>query len=151
MYIVSSKVNLKKITKFMSTNYSAVIEEGKVPGAYMTGEVSYKKQSSDIHPENTVIKEVTFEPCARSNWHSNESLHMLIAKGGVGYYQERGSAVRMLTKNEVVTILPGVEHWYGATPFDKFSYVAIITEIDKGHGTWLEKVTDGEYYLLSSH
>lgn len=134
----------------MSANYSAVIEEGKVPDIYMTGNVSYKKQISDIHPENTVIKEVTFEPCARSNWHSNASLHMLIAKDGTGYYQERGKAVRMLVKNEVVTILPGIEHWYGATPFEKFSYVAIITEIDKGYGTWLEKVTDAEYYLLSN-
>ncbi|MCP2025584.1 quercetin dioxygenase-like cupin family protein [Flavobacterium sp. HSC-32F16] len=135
----------------MSKNYSAVIEEGKVPSTYMTGDVSYKKQSSDIHPENTVIKEVTFEPCSRSNWHSNAGLHLLIAKEGIGYYQERGNAVRMLQKDEVVTILPGVEHWYGATPFEKFSYVAIITEIDKGHGVWLEKVTDGEYFLLSSH
>lgn len=135
----------------MSTNYSAVIEEGKVPNTYMTGDVSYKKQSSDIHPENTVIKEVTFEPCARSNWHSNEGLQMLIATDGAGYYQERGTAVRMLHKDEVVTILPGVEHWYGATPFEKFSYYTIITEIDKGHGSWLEPVTDAEYFLLSSH
>lgn len=134
----------------MSTLYTITTEEGKVPAAYMTGDVSYKKQSSAIHPENTVIKEVTFEPCARSNWHSNAGLQMLIAKNGIGYYQERGSAVRMLQKDEVVTILPGVEHWCGATPFDKFSYVAIITEIDKGHGTWLEKVTDGEYYILSN-
>lgn len=134
----------------MSTNYSTVIEEGKVPNTYMTGDVSYKKQTSDIHPENTVIKEVTFEPCARSNWHSNAGLQMLIAKEGTGYYQERGKAVRKLQKDDVVTILPGIEHWYGATPFDTFSYVAIITEIDKGHGVWLEKVTDGEYFLLSS-
>jgi quercetin dioxygenase-like cupin family protein len=135
----------------MSTNYSAVIEEGKVPNTYMTGDVSYKKQTSDIHPENTVIKEVTFEACARSNWHSNAGLQMIIVKEGAGFYQERGNAVRKLHKDEVVTILPEVEHWYGATPFDKFSYVAIITEADKGHGVWLEKVTDGEYFLLSSH
>lgn len=134
----------------MSTLYTTDIEEGKIPNTYMTGEVSYKKQTSNIHPENTMIKEVTFEPCARSNWHINSSLHMLIAKEGAGYYQEKGSAVRMLHKDEVVTILPGVEHWYGATPFEKFSYVAIITEIDKGHGIWMEKVTDGEYFLLSS-
>jgi quercetin dioxygenase-like cupin family protein len=71
---------------------------------------------------------------------------MLIATGGTGYYQERGSEIRMLQKDEVVTILPGVEHWYGATPFNKFSYIAIITEVDKGFGTWLEKVTDEEYF-----
>ncbi|WP_343697761.1 cupin domain-containing protein [Flavobacterium sp.] len=130
----------------MSTNYSAVIEEGKVPNTFMTGDVSYKKQTSSIHPENTVTKEVTFEPCARSNWHINASLQMLIAKDGIGYYQEKGSAVRMLHKDEVVTILPGIEHWYGAAPFSKFSYITIITEIDKGHGIWLDSVSDEEYY-----
>jgi quercetin dioxygenase-like cupin family protein len=73
----------------MSTNYTAVIEEGKVPNTYMTGEVSYKKQTSEIHPENTVIKEVTFEPCARSKWHKNASLHLLIATNGVGFTKKR--------------------------------------------------------------
>ncbi|KAF2507111.1 cupin domain-containing protein [Flavobacterium zhairuonense] len=130
----------------MSTQYTTVTEEGRVPNTYMTGEVSYKKQTSEIHPENTTIKEVSFEPSARSNWHSNASLQLLIATNGIGYYQERGSEIRMLQKDEVVTILPGVEHWYGATPFNKFSYIAIITEIDKGFGTWLEKVSDEEYF-----
>jgi len=134
----------------MSTNYATVIEEGKVPSTYMTGDVSYKKQTSNIHPENTVIKEVVFEPYARSNWHINASLQLLIAKEGVGYYQEKGSAVRLIHKDEVITILPGIEHWYGATPFRKFSYVAIITEIDKGHGVWLDSVTDMEYHSFGS-
>ncbi|KUJ60873.1 hypothetical protein AR687_15825 [Flavobacteriaceae bacterium CRH] len=130
----------------MSTTHSTVIEEGKVPNTYMTGDVSYKKQTSDIHPENTVIKEVSFEPGARCNWHINLSLQLLIAKDGTGYFQEKGKAIRLLQKDEVVTILPGVEHWYGATPFSKFSYIAIITEIDKGYAFWLDNVTDEEYY-----
>lgn len=128
------------------TNYTAIIEEGKVPNTFMTGEVSYKKQTSNIHPENTVIKEVVFEPGARSNWHIFQSLHLLIATNGPGYYQEKGSPIRLLRKDEVVTILPGIEHWYGATPFNKFSYIAIITEIDKGSGIWLNSVSDDEYY-----
>ncbi|OXA95678.1 hypothetical protein B0A75_18585 [Flavobacterium oncorhynchi] len=135
----------------MSTNYTAVIEEGKVPNTYMTGEVSYKKQTSEIHPKNTIIKEVTFEPCARSKWHSNASLHLLIATNGAGFYQEKGGEIRTLHKDEVVTILPGVEHWYGATPLSKFSYIAIITEIDKGTGVWLESVNDEEYYGTSNY
>ena len=134
----------------MSANYTTVIEEGKVPNMYMTGEVSYKKQTSDIHPENTMIKEVTFEPGARSNWHSNASLQLLIATNGMGYYQEKGTDIRLIHKDEVITILPGIEHWYGASPFSKFSYIAIITEIDKGHGMWLESVTDEEYFSLNS-
>ncbi|WP_264551186.1 cupin domain-containing protein [Flavobacterium sp. N2038] len=134
----------------MSTQYTTVTEEGRVPNTYMTGEVSYKKQTSNIHPENTVIKEVSFEPSARSNWHSNASLQVLIATNGTGYYQEKGSAIRLLKKDEVVTILPGIEHWYGATPFNKFSYIVIITEIDKGVGIWLDKVSDEEYFSFQN-
>ncbi|MBS7253524.1 cupin domain-containing protein [Flavobacterium branchiicola] len=134
----------------MSTPYTTVTEEGRIPNTYMTGEVSYKKQTSNIHPENTVIKEVSFEPSARSNWHSNASLQVLIATNGMGYYQEKGNEIRLVKKDEVITILPGIEHWYGATPFNTFSYIVIITEIDKGTGIWLDKVTDEEYFSFQS-
>jgi quercetin dioxygenase-like cupin family protein len=129
----------------MPTLYTSVIEEGRIPNTYMTGDVSYKKQTSDIHPENTIIKEVSFEPGSRCNWHINVALQLFIATDGIGYFQEKGSAIRLLHKDEVVTILPGVEHWYGATPFSRFSHISIITEIDKGPGIWLENVTDEEY------
>ncbi|MCM0666769.1 MULTISPECIES: cupin domain-containing protein [Flavobacterium] len=130
----------------MSTHFTAVTEEGKIPNTYMTGEVSYKKQTSEIHPENTVIKDISFEPGARSNWHSNASLQLIIVTDGVGYYQERGGQINLIEKGKVITVLPGIEHWYGATPTTKYSHITIVTEIDKGHGTWLESVTDEEYY-----
>lgn len=130
----------------MSTQFTAVTEEGKVPNTYMTGEVSYKKQTSEIHPENTIVKDVSFEPCARTNWHSNASLQLIIVTKGEGYYQERGGKINLLQKGQVLTILPGIEHWYGATPESSYSHITIVTEIDKGSATWLEKVTDEEYY-----
>ena len=129
----------------MSTPYTTVIEEGVIPNTYMTGEVFYKKQTSNIHPDNTVIKEMAFEPGSRSNWHINPTLQLLIATEGVGYFQEKGNAIRLLQKDEVVTIMPGSEHWYGAAPYSEFSQIAIITEIDKGFGIWLQSVTDEEY------
>ena len=140
----NKKINLKK-SIFMSTLYTSVVEEGKIPNTYMTGDVSYKKQTSNIHPDNTVIKEVSFEPGSRCNWHINPTLQLFIATDGIGYFQEKGNAIRLLHKDEVVTILPGVEHWYGATPFSRFSHISIITEIDKGTGIWLQSVTDDEY------
>ncbi|MBJ2124626.1 cupin domain-containing protein [Flavobacterium sp. IB48] len=130
----------------MSTHFTAVIEEGKIPNTYMTGEVSYKKQTSEIHPENTVIKDISFEPGARSNWHSNASLQLIIVTDGMGYYQERGGQINLIEKGKVITVLPGVEHWYGATPKIKYSHITIVTEVDKGSGTWLDSVTDEEYY-----
>lgn len=130
----------------MSTQFTAVTEEGKVPNTYMTGEVSYKKQTSEIHPENTIVKDVSFEPCARTNWHSNASLQLIIVTQGEGYYQERGGKINLLQKGQVLTILPGIEHWYGATPESSYSHITIVTEIDKGSGVWMEKVTDEEYF-----
>ena len=129
----------------MPTQYSTVTEEGKIPNTYMTGDVFYKKQTSDIHPENTVIKDVAFEPGARSNWHRNVSLQLIIATEGVGYYQERGGKINLIKKGHVITVLPEVDHWYGATPESSYSHIAIYTEIDKGHGEWLESVSDEEY------
>jgi quercetin dioxygenase-like cupin family protein len=129
----------------MSAKYTTVTEEGKIPNTYMTGNVSYKKQTSDIHPQNTVIKDVAFEAGSRSNWHINSSLQLLIATDGIGYYQERGKTMQLVHKGQVLTILPGIEHWYGATPFSRFSHISIITEIDKGSGIWLDSVTDEEY------
>lgn len=130
----------------MAIQYSAKIEEGTVPNTFMTGNVSYKKQTSDIHPENTIIKDVSFAPGARSNWHSNTGLQLIIVTEGEGYYQERGGKINLIQKGQVLTILPGVEHWYGATPERSYSHITIVTEIDKGSGIWMESVTDEEYY-----
>lgn len=129
----------------MSTHYTTIIEEGIVPNKYTTGEVSFKKRTSDIQPRNTTIKEVAFEPGSRNNWHTNTGLQLLVAIEGIGYFQERGNPIRLIRKGEVLTILPDVEHWYGATPTSRFSHIAIITEIDRGIGIWMEQVTDEEY------
>jgi quercetin dioxygenase-like cupin family protein len=86
-----------------------------------------------------------FEPGSRNNWHTNTGLQLLVATEGIGYFQERGNPIRLIRKGEVLTILPDVEHWYGATPTSRFSHIAIITEIDRGIGIWMEQVTDEEY------
>ncbi|MFV8343527.1 cupin domain-containing protein [Flavobacterium sp. XS2P39] len=129
--------------------YTTVIEEGVIPNKFTTGEVFFKKRNSSIQPRNTTIKDLVFEPGSRSNWHTNPGLQLLVATEGVGYFQERGDSTRLLNKGDVVTVLPGVEHWYGATPHSTFSHIAIITEIDKGSVVWLDGVTDEEYNSYS--
>lgn len=129
----------------MSAFYTTVIEEGVIPAKFTTGEVFFKKRNSSIQPRNTAIKDLAFEPGSRSNWHINPGLKLLVATEGIGYFQERGQSIRLLRKGDVVTILPDVEHWYGAAPDSTFSHIAIITEIDKGSGIWLDGVTEEEY------
>ncbi len=90
------------------------------------------------------VGNVTFEPGARSNWHSHPGGQILLAMGGTGYYQEKGSPVKILRKGDVIKCPPDIAHWHGASPDDKFIQVA-ITPTQNGSTVWLVPVTDEEY------
>lgn len=70
---------------------------------------------------------------------------MLIAVGGVGYYQERGKKARKLLPGDLVEIPPDVDHWHGAAPDSWFAHLAIECNPEKNRNTWLEPVSDAEY------
>jgi alkylhydroperoxidase/carboxymuconolactone decarboxylase family protein YurZ/quercetin dioxygenase-like cupin family protein len=94
---------------------------------------------------NTIqIGNVTFEPGARTNWHLHPAGQILIITGGTGYYQEKGSAKRIIKKGEVVKCPPNVPHWHGASKDEQLIQIA-VTSIHKGATVWLQKVTDEEY------
>ena len=94
---------------------------------------------------NVPVANVTFEPGCRNNWHSHTGGQMLIAVGGVGYYQERGKAARKLVPGDVVEIPPNVDHWHGAAPGSWFSHLAIECNPATNKNTWLEPVSDADY------
>lgn len=94
---------------------------------------------------NVPMSNVTFEPGCRNNWHSHTGGQLLIAVGGVGYYQERGKAARRLLPGDVVEIAPNIEHWHGAAPDSWFSHLAIGCNPQTNQNTWLERV-DGQQY-----
>ena len=82
---------------------------------YFTGE-SWLARLTNNKDLNVPMSNVTFEPGCRNNWHSHTGGQILIAVGGVGYYQERGKASRRLLPGDVVEIAPNIEHWHGAAP-----------------------------------
>jgi quercetin dioxygenase-like cupin family protein len=88
---------------------------------------------------------VTFEPKARTNWHSHPGGQILIVTSGLGYYQARGKSAQLLQKGDIVEIPPNTEHWHGATSDSEFSHIAISLNTDKGGAVWLRPVTDEEY------
>lgn len=94
---------------------------------------------------NVPMSNVTFEPGCRNNWHSHTGGQLLIAVGGVGYYQERGKAARCLLPGDVVEIAPDIEHWHGAAPDSWFSHLAIGCNPQTNQNTWLERVDDQQY------
>lgn len=88
---------------------------------------------------------VTFEPGARSYWHSHAGGQVLLALGGIGYYQERGKPIQILRKGDAVKCPPNVPHWHGASPNTGFMQVAITPNTATGRVTWLQPVSDQEY------
>ena len=94
---------------------------------------------------NVPMFNVTFEPNCRNNWHTHTGGQILIAVGGVGYYQERGKSARRLLPGDVVEIAPNIEHWHGASPDSWFSHIAVECNPQTNKNTWLEPVSDEEY------
>lgn len=99
---------------------------------------------------NVPVSNVTFEPGSRNNWHRHTGGQLLIAVGGVGFYQERGKEARKLLPGDVVEIPPDVEHWHGAAPDSWFSHLAIECNPGTNKNTWLEPVSDADYNKATS-
>lgn len=98
---------------------------------------------------NVPIANVTFEPGCRNNWHSHSGGQILIAVGGVGYYQERGKNAVRMNPGDVVEIAPNVVHWHGASPNSWFSHLAVTCNPQTNENTWLEAVSDEEYKMAT--
>jgi len=92
----------------------------------------------------TQVGNVTFEPGARTKWHLHPAGQILLVTDGVGYYQEKGQAKKILRKGDAIKCPPNVPHWHGASADSAFVQIA-ITGREKGETVWLEKVTDEEY------
>lgn len=89
------------------------------------------------------LSSVTFEPGARTHWHSHPTVQILMAQNGVGYVQKRNELKQLMQPGDVVVIYPGEEHWHGATPESMFSHLAI--QMEKDEGIIISKVTNEEY------
>ncbi|MDR0528251.1 MAG: carboxymuconolactone decarboxylase family protein [Zoogloeaceae bacterium] len=121
----------------------AIFARGEVNpyGKYFTGQTYLSMLSEGGDILNAPIGNVTFEPCARTNWHSHSGGQILLVTAGEGRFQEKGKAVQILKKGDVVHIAPDAVHWHGAAPDSWMSHLAITN----GKTEWLEPVTDTHY------
>ena len=94
---------------------------------------------------NSSIGNVTFEQCARTNWHKHSGGQILLVTAGEGRYKEKGKEIQILRAGDVVKIPSNVVHWHGAAPDSDFAHISIETNIPNNTTTWLEPVTDKEY------
>lgn len=91
------------------------------------------------------VGSVTFEPKARTKWHSHPSGQIIIVVEGIGFYQEKGTKKRILQKGDVIKCPPNIPHWHGASPDEKFIQIA-VTGRENGPTVWLDKVSNEEYF-----
>lgn len=120
----------------------------KASSGYFTGTAWVLPLVPDNNSLNVMVSSAFFEPGARNHWHTHPGGQVLIVTNGTGYYQEKGKSVKLLQKGDVVSILPGIEHWHGAAPGSEFTHLAINPDIHTGIVNWLEPVTEEEYLNL---
>jgi quercetin dioxygenase-like cupin family protein len=96
-------------------------------------------------PARAAGNAVTFEPGARTAWHTHPLGQVLIVTAGYGLVQREGGAVEEIRPGDVVWFEPGERHWHGASPTTALTHIAIQEALDGKVVDWLEHVTDEEY------
>jgi 4-carboxymuconolactone decarboxylase len=101
-------------------------------------------------PSNTSGSYVTFEPGARSAWHTHPLGQTLIVTAGTGWIQQEGGEKQEIKPGDVIWIPPGVKHWHGATATNGMTHLAIQGKVDGKNVDWMEKVTEEQYNMTPS-
>ena len=117
----------------------------KGPSEWFTGTVRIDPLFSPPAPSQVSGALVTFEPGARSAWHTHPLGQTLIITSGDGWVQEWGGQKREMKAGDVISIPPGVKHWHGATVSTGVSHIAIQESLDGKNVQWMEKVSDAQY------
>ena len=115
------------------------------PEDYFTGQVRVDPLFPASEEINASGSYVTFEPGARSAWHTHPAGQRLVVVSGVGLTQEWGKPVQQIHPGDVVVCPPGIKHWHGAAPGGAMTHLAVTGTVDGKNVTWMEKVTDEQY------
>ncbi|MFT4463818.1 MAG: cupin domain-containing protein [Sodalis sp. (in: enterobacteria)] len=127
-----------------------IIHDASTPSAvgsdtYFTGRVLVDSPFQAAAPARVGGATVTFEPGARTAWHTHPLSQTLIVTQGQGWIQCAGEAIHVISQGDRVWIPPEVKHWHGATPDTAMTYLAIAEALNGSPVTWLEPVSDAQY------
>ena len=117
------------------------------PAEYFTGTVRIDYPFSASEPGRVSGAFVTFEPGARSAWHTHPLGQTLIVTSGVGWTQCEGEEIVEIRTGDIIWCPPGHKHWHGATPTTAMTHIAIQEALDGKVVNWMEKVTDEQYLV----
>ena len=117
----------------------------KGPSEWFTGTVRIDPLFQPKDPARTAAAAVTFEPGARTAWHTHPLGQTLIVTTGVGWVQREGGPVEEIRPGDIVWFPPGLKHWHGATATTAMTHIAIQEAQNGKMVDWMEKVTDEQY------
>jgi quercetin dioxygenase-like cupin family protein len=118
---------------------------GNGPAEWFTGAVRVDPLFQPRDPARAGGAHVTFEPGARTAWHTHPLGQTLIITSGLGWVQREEGPIEEVRPGDVVWFPPGLKHWHGATPTTAMSHIAVQESLNGSPVTWLEKVTDDQY------
>jgi quercetin dioxygenase-like cupin family protein len=117
----------------------------KGPGDWFTGTVRIDPLFQAPTPARAAGAAVTFEPGARTAWHTHPLGQTLIVTAGSGRVQRWGEPIEEIRPGDVVWFAPGEKHWHGASPTTAMTHIAVQEQLDGKPVDWLEHVTDEQY------
>jgi quercetin dioxygenase-like cupin family protein len=129
----------------MNIKRSGSQPSGTAPAEYFTGAVRIDPLFEANAPARVGGASVTFEPGARTAWHTHPLGQTLIVTAGCGRVQRWGGPLEEIRPGDVVSILPGEKHWHGAAPTTAMTHTAIHEYLDGKAADWMEKVSDEQY------
>jgi quercetin dioxygenase-like cupin family protein len=124
---------------------------GKGPAEYFCGDVRIDTRFQASDPARTGGAIVTFEPGARTAWHTHPLGQTLVVTSGLGWAQREGGPIEEIRPGDIVWFPPREKHWHGATPTTAMSHIAIAEQLDGKAVQWMEHVTDEQYQPTSNN
>ena len=118
---------------------------GKGPSEWFTGTVRVDPLFNPFDAARAQSGHVTFEPGARTAWHSHPLGQTLIVTSGLGRVQHWEGPIEEIHPGDVVWFSPGEKHWHGASPTTAMTHIAVHEILDGNAADWMEKVTDDQY------
>jgi 4-carboxymuconolactone decarboxylase len=140
--VASAQVQDQQTIKI--TRSGTLISEQGSPENF-TGSVSVQFLARAKPPARTASALVTFQPGARTAWHSHPLGQVLLVTAGIGRVQRFGDAIDEIKQGDIVWIPAGQKHWHGASPTSAMSHIAIVEAQDGKSADWMEKVSDAQY------
>ena len=141
----ASPVASSEDSQTISITRSGSQPSGKGPAEYFSGSVRIDPLFKANDPSRVSGALVTFEPGARTAWHTHPLGQTLIVTAGSGWVQQWGGQIVEIRQGDVVRIPPGQKHWHGATPTTAMTHIAIQEQLDGKTADWMEKVSDEQY------